>query len=227
MGKEEAMLAAALLPLSLGKEGDQWRQPFLSTTDQVRGLQGVGQLLQSLPVAATQKGIGTLPEADAALLHLAGQPVMLVQAETRGEGEVGADTHEHRTPVAVVEIEMVWVHPARLQHQVSLLGGFFADADENAGRLAGLDDSHDLVGLGASEIGLQDLVAALFRGFQDGDFPFPGTVLHPVVVLGRDLAQQLSADRILVTVSPEETHHPRGLLEGLDGNIERIRSKQR
>src|SRR5208282_1661288 len=108
---------------------------------------------------------------------------MLVQAETSGEGEVGADTHEHRTPVAVVEIEMVWVHPARLQHQVSLLGGFFADADENAGRLAGLDDSDDPVGLGASEIRLQYLVATLFGGFQDGDFPFPETVFHPVVVL--------------------------------------------
>jgi hypothetical protein len=45
LGKEEAMLAAALLALFFGKEGDPLRQPFLPAADQVLRLEGVGQLL--------------------------------------------------------------------------------------------------------------------------------------------------------------------------------------
>jgi hypothetical protein len=48
---------------------------------------------------------------------------------------------------------------------MSLLGGSFADADEKAGGLAGLDDRDDLIGLGALEVRFQDCVATLFGCF--------------------------------------------------------------
>ena len=51
---------------------------------------------------------------------LQGQPVVLVQADAGGERKVRADPNEHRSPLGILEIELVLVHPAILGFQMPL-----------------------------------------------------------------------------------------------------------
>src|SRR5215472_15959908 len=99
-----------------------------------------------------EESVGAREEADLPLLQALGQPVVLVQVDAGGEREVRADAPEQAAPGAIVDIEVVRVHPAPLVDPMPLLGGTLADADQNAGRLAGLENGHDPVGLGALEI---------------------------------------------------------------------------
>src|SRR5215469_2218406 len=102
-----------------------------------------------------------------------------------------------------------------------LLGGAFADADQDASRLAGFKNDHDLIGLGASKVGSDEVLAPLFLGrVQNGCARLAGAALHPVVVLSGDVPEDLTADRVKLAVAPEEAHHPFGLLKGLDGSVE-------
>ena len=58
-------------------------------------------------MAALQEGIGTLLKIDAFAQHALGQPVVLVEADPRGKGEIGAHSHEHPTPTLVVNVRPV------------------------------------------------------------------------------------------------------------------------
>jgi len=86
-----------------------------------------------------------------------------------------------------------------------LLSGAFADTDQDASGLAGFENGDDLIGLGASEIRGDELLALLFfRRVEEGCAPLAGAVLHPVVVLSGKVAEDLAADRIELAVGPEE-----------------------
>jgi len=93
----------------------------------------------------------------------------LVEVDAGGEGEVRAKAHEPAAPGAVVDIEVVLVYPTLLVFQMPLLGGAFADADQDASELAGFENGHDLIGLGTSKIGSDEVLAPLLlRGVEKG-----------------------------------------------------------
>src|SRR6516225_1114674 len=102
-----------------------------------------------------------------------------------------------------------------------LLGGAFADADQDASGFAGFENDDDPVRLDPLEIGGDEVLALLLlRGVQDGCTRFAGAVLHPVVILSGNAPQDLAANRVNLAVAPKEAHHLFGLLKRLDGSVE-------
>ena len=69
-------------------------------------------------MVAFEEGIGTLLKIDAFAQHALGQPVVLVEADPRGKGEIRAHAHEHPTPTLVVNVKVVLHDPALRQLQM-------------------------------------------------------------------------------------------------------------
>ncbi len=115
--------------------------------------EGVGQALEDRGIDAAEEGIGALGEADAALPQPAGQPLVLIEAEAGGGRQAEADPDKQGSEPPVVQVEVVLVHPALLELQGIAVGRLAIDTHDDAGRLAGLEDHHNLVGLGAAEVG--------------------------------------------------------------------------
>src|SRR5262249_29948875 len=149
-----------------------------------------------------------------------GQPVVLVQADPSGKGKVRADAHEHSSPVAIVDVEVVLDDPALSELQVPAVVLRVADRDQDPGRFPGFEDDHDLVRLGAPKIRLDELIAPTRRRVEERDSPLLRTVLDPALELVGDVAEDLSTHRILMSIRVEEPDHAFRLLEGLDQAIE-------
>src|SRR6266478_2869300 len=94
--EEQPMLAARMLALPCSEEGREVCQPLLATAHQIARGERVGEFLQAIGNCAFQEGIGGLLESDAFLAHPVGQPMVLVEADTGGGWQVGADAHEGR-----------------------------------------------------------------------------------------------------------------------------------
>src|SRR5207247_10594047 len=95
-----------------------------------------------------------------------------------------------------------------------------SDSGQEGSRVAGFENHHDLIGLGAAKVGLDKLIPSAFGSRQDRRSPLPGALLHPLMVLAGNLAQQIPADRIELAVAIEEAHHPLRLLKRLNQPIE-------
>jgi hypothetical protein len=93
--EEEPVLTARRLALLGGEERSEGRQPFLSTTPQILGGKRVGQLLHPTGMAAPQGGVGALLKVDFLFSQAKRQPMVLVQAYPRREGEVGTQADKH------------------------------------------------------------------------------------------------------------------------------------
>src|SRR5271166_1269251 len=145
---------------------------------------------------------------------------MLVETDAGRKGEVGRDANEHSAPVAIVDIEVVLHDPALGQLQVPAIVLLVPNGGQDACRFSRLQDDDQLVGPSPAKVRLNKLIATTFGGFQDGGTPFLGTILYPMVELISDLPQHIPAHWILIPISAEETHHPLGLLEGLDEAVE-------
>ena len=65
--------------------------------------------------------------------HALSQPVVLIEADTCRERQIGADAHEDPPPVWVVEVKVVLHNPALRQLQMPAL--FCPDGDHDPGRL--------------------------------------------------------------------------------------------
>src|SRR2546430_3517439 len=76
-----------------------------ATGEQIVGGEGIGEFLQGLRIGTLQESVGALLKADATLLHAQGQPVMLIETDASGEGEIGAHPYEHLSPTGVLDIE--------------------------------------------------------------------------------------------------------------------------
>ena len=63
-------------------------------------------------MTALEERIGTLPEIDPFLPHGVGQPVMLIEANSSGKGQIGTHPNEYPAPVAVIDVEVVLHDPA-------------------------------------------------------------------------------------------------------------------
>src|SRR6185503_19310820 len=112
LGEEQTVLTPCMLSLACGEEGRQARQPLLATTHEISGRERVGEFLQAIGGCAFQEGVGVLLEFDAVLAYAVRQPMMLVEADTGGECKIGADAHEHATPVPVIYVEVVLSDPS-------------------------------------------------------------------------------------------------------------------
>src|SRR5260370_15018343 len=97
---------------------------------------------------AFQEGIGELLESDAVLAQAIGQPMVLIEADTRGEWKVGADAHEHSSPVPLVNVKVVLNDPAISDLEMPSDCDPIANSNHDARRLARLQDSYDCLRLG-------------------------------------------------------------------------------
>src|SRR2546423_459771 len=83
----------------------------------------------------------------------------------------------------------------------------FADSNQDTGWFTGFENSHDLVGLSFAEIGFDKFVAPTFGCFQNRSTPLLGTVGDPALKLLGDLAQYITAHRVLLAVGGKEPNH--------------------
>jgi len=218
LGEKQPVLNAGVLSLLSGEKRREASQPFLSTVDQIVGGEGIGEFLQGLRIGTSQEGVGALLKADAALVQAQCQPVMLIETDTGGEGEIGTDPYEYLSPAGVLEVKIVLIDPTPLYLEMPAV--VFSDGGHDGGGLAGFDDGHDLIGLGPSEVALHEVIPPAWGIFLDGYTPFLGAVLGPVVILRSDLAQQLPSDGIDLAIEVEKADGTLFLLKRLDGGVE-------
>src|SRR5437879_7293105 len=91
--KKQPVLNAGVLSLLGSEKGREMGQPLLGTGEQIVGGEGIGEFLQGLRIGTLQESVRALLKADATLLHAQGQPVMLIETDASGEGEIGADPY--------------------------------------------------------------------------------------------------------------------------------------
>ena len=72
-------------------------------------------------MAAFEESIRALLKIDPFGAHPVGYPVMLVEAEACGKGQIGTGSHKHPTPALVVDVEVVLHDPALRQLQMPAL----------------------------------------------------------------------------------------------------------
>ena len=95
-------------------------------------------------MATAAKGVTGLCKAYPGVLHLPGQPVVLIQVDSGGEGEIGAHPNEYRSPFCILDIKVKLLNPALLGFQMPLFSG--TDGYHVAGGFARLNDHHHLIG---------------------------------------------------------------------------------
>jgi hypothetical protein len=123
--------------------------------------------------------------------------------------------------LAIVQIEVVLVHPALLELQMRTLVILAAVRDQNASGLAGLEDGYHLIRFGLGKIRLHKLISPLLvRVFQYRRPPFSGSVLHPVLELVSDFAEVPPGHPLAVAVCVKEAQDPFRLLERLNDPVQ-------
>jgi hypothetical protein len=71
----------------------------------------VRELLETLGRRAFDKGICTLLYVDGFFAHPVCEPVMLIEADARGERKIGTNAHEDPAPPPVIDVEVVLNDP--------------------------------------------------------------------------------------------------------------------
>lgn len=187
LGKEQAMLTPCLLAFGGGKERGEISEPLLAAGQQILGAEGIGQFLQALGMAAPQKGVRALPEVDTVLMQAAGEPGVLIQADTCREREIGADAHEQSPPLRILEVDIVLVDPALPDFQVPAVILAVAVGNEDASGFPCFQNDHDFIGLGAPEVGIHEIIATALGSVQDGHAPLPCALRDPIPELVGDV----------------------------------------
>ena len=78
-------------------------------------------------------------EPDALPTQLLLHPFVAIETEFHGVRQIGADLHERRTPVAIVDVEVVLIDRKPLARELE------ADLDAGAGLLVGFEGAHLLL----------------------------------------------------------------------------------
>src|SRR6266436_2176914 len=86
---------------------------------------------------------------------------MLVETDTGGKGEVGAEADEHPAPAAIVDIKVILHDPALGQLQMPAVVLFVANGGQDAGWFSCLQDEHHLVGFGMIKAAISEPNAIL------------------------------------------------------------------
>jgi hypothetical protein len=167
--EEQPVAAPRLLSLSRGEKGGEMRQPLSAACHQVSRNERVGECLQAIGCRAFEEGIGELLESDAVLAQAIGQPMVLIEADTGGEWKVGADAHEHSSPVPVVDVKVVLNDPAISDLKTPSVREFIANSNHDARRLPRFENDYDCVRLRSFEIWIDELVTTALRRLHDRD----------------------------------------------------------
>src|SRR5437899_6248273 len=117
---------------------------------------------------------------------------MLIETDTGGEREIGANPYEHSSPMGVLDIEVILIDPTPLHLEMPTI--VFPDGGHVGGGLTCFDNGYNLIGLGTLEVALHKVIAPAWGIFLNGYTPFLGAVLDPMVILGGDVAQQRSEE---------------------------------
>ena len=176
-------------------------------------------------MGALQKGVGTLLEIDSLFAHADRQPVVVIEANPRGERAVRAHPDEHPTPVRVAQVEVQLIHPALLVLQVRAVVVPISDGPQDARGFPRLHDGHHLVRLGMLKIRVQEpvapaVIARASGRFENGNAPLQRTILQPILELVGDVRQGLPGYSLSFAVNVEEPEDALGLRERLDQAVE-------
>src|SRR5712671_7938854 len=175
------------------KKGVRWASHFWPQVTRSRGGSEFASSCRRSGSAHFKSG---LLESDAFLAHPVRQPMVLVEADTGGEWKVGADAHEHSSPVPVVDVKIVLNDPALRELEVPSVRDPIADGNHDARGLPRFEDGYDCVGLGSYEIRVDEFVTTALRRVHDRDVALRGPVLHPALKLVGDVAQGVPRHRI-------------------------------
>ena len=111
------------------------------------------------------------------------KPVMLIKADTGGERKIRTDAHKQPTPPSVIDVEVVLNDPAICDLKMPSVGLAIIHGRHDACRLARLENHNDFVGLGSVEVGINEVITAALRGFDNRDVPLAGPSLEPSLEL--------------------------------------------
>src|SRR5262249_7351611 len=222
---EKTMLASGLLAFLVRNERGERCQPFLTTLQQVPRGERVGEFLQAQRMATLQEGVGTRLKIDSLFPHSNRQPVVLVEADSRGKWEIGTHAHEHPAPVRIVHVEVILIHPALLVLQMRAIVVLVPNRHQDACWLPCLQDRHHLVGFGILEILLHELVSPALvvialGSIQKRNAPFFGSVPEPILELIGDFRQAPPGDPFPLPIGVEKAKYALGLLEWLYQSIQ-------
>jgi hypothetical protein len=212
-------MRAGVLSLAGGEERCEVSQPFLPTGDEISRGKGVCDFLQAIGGRAFQEGIAPLVELDALVSHAICQPVMLIEANPGGEWKIRADSDEHSSPDPVVDVEVVLGDPAVSDLQMPSV--LTSDGNHDTSRLSCFKDDYDLVGLGSSEIRVNEFVATALRRFHDRNIALGCSLFHPALESFGNVSQGMASYWVKLAIRIEETYNPLGLLERLNQAIEK------
>jgi hypothetical protein len=151
--------------------------------------------------------------------------MMLIEADAGGERQVGTDADKHPSPLPVVDIEVVLNHPAIGDLKMPAVRFAVADRGHNASRLARLENDHDGIGACPFEIGIDEVVAAAFRGLRDRYVPLLRPPFQPALKLLGNVAQHVSAHWVKLSIGVEKANHPFRLLERLNQTVQQYAIK--
>src|SRR5207237_1209568 len=107
---------------------------------------------------------------------------MLIETDTGGEREIGANPYEHSSPMGVLDIEVILIDPTPLHLEMPTI--VFPDGGHVGGGLTCFDNGYNLIGLGTLEVALHKVIAPAWGIFLNGYTPFLRAVLDPMVILG-------------------------------------------
>src|ERR1700741_36083 len=140
--------------------------------------------------------MGAVLESDALLAHAVFHPVMLVEADTGGEWKVGANAHEHSSPVPVVDVKVVLIDPALRELKVPSVRDLVADGSDDACGFSCFENGHDVIGFGPFKVWVDEFVTTALRCFQDRDVALLRPLLDPALKLLGDVAQGVARHRV-------------------------------
>jgi len=146
---------------------------------------------------------------------------MLIEANASGERKIGTDAHEHPPPPLVIDVEVVLNDPAICDLKVPSVGLAIAHGRHDAGRLARLENHNHFVGLGSVEVGINEVIAAALRGFDNRDVPLASPSLEPSLELLGNAPQRAPTHWIKLPIRVEEANDALRLLERLNQSIQK------
>src|SRR5437763_13657356 len=111
---------------------------------------------------------------------------MLIETDTGGEREIGANPYEHSSPMGVLDIEVILIDPTPLHLEMPTI--VFPDGGHVGGGLTCFANGYTLIGLGRLGVALQKVIAPAWGIFFNGSTPFLGAGLAPIVILGASVA---------------------------------------
>ena len=145
---------------------------------------------------------------------------MLIEADAGGERKIRTDAHEHPSPPPVIDVEVVLHDPSVCDLEMPSVGLAVADCGHDAGGFTRLEDHDDFIRLCSVEVGIDEVIAAALRSFDDWDAPLACLSLQPSLELLGNAPQRVPAHWVKLPIRIEEANDPLWLLEGLNEPIQ-------